>query len=331
MESDVISTKPPRIEDIEAYIKAKNPLSIADSPFTVSDIDPSVFSGHFNYLVEGKDGRVVLRLKGPEWGSPIDGIENEYNILRFIERYEVAPAPLYFDRAGIKGSPVMFIEYLDGALFPALSIEEQKTLLPSIGTFIAEINSIPVEENVLPFDYSLTSYAPHKEKWWKRLLEAKEDVRLQGWCEKTEQLLSRAESMLTQFEPALGAVIERGDSCFVFISSHAGHLMVTEKGLRFLNWEGVRYGDPTFTMGVFLSSIASFPYAKEAWKLTVDRYLEERPVVDFEGLLEQRVRERAVSDFTWLLWRQLKNGNEIPIEEDKLQQWYALAAQAVLG
>lgn len=317
--------------DIELYLKDKNPLEFGAGQVKITDIDPEPFSGHFNYLIEGEGGRAVLRLKGPEWGSPIDGIENEYNVLKYVEKYDVAPGPLFFDREGLKGTPLMLMEFLDGKLFTELSEEDQKQLFSSIGAFIAEINSIPVDPDVLPFDYPLTSYMPHRDKWWKRVAEADMDSRLSSWCAKAKELLPHAEVVLERFEPSLQTVIDRGDSCFVFVSSHAQHLMVTEQGFRFLNWEGVRYGDPTFSLAVFLSSIADKPYYDEAKKQTIERYLEERPVNDFERMLDQRIRERAISDFTWLLWMQAKKGLQSKVDDVKLQEWYDRAGKAVLG
>lgn len=323
---NIIEARPPSEENIRAYFRDVNPLSLGEGEITITDIDPPRFSGHFNYLIESANGNAVLRLKGPEWGTPIDGIENEYNILKYVERYDVAPNAIHFDRAGIDGAPLMLLEYLDGKLFTDLNEREQGDLLPSIGTLIAEINSIPVERDALPFDYPLTSYAPHKDKWWRRVSEVSEHPVLSQFAGNVQALLPRAEELLDKFEASLKTVIERGDSSFVFVSSHASHLMVTAQGLRFLNWEAVRYGDPTFTLAVFLSSISDFSYAEEARKVLVRKYLEERPVADFEMMLNQRLVERAVSDLTWLLWMESKKIGADQPDMDKLQSWYDRAA-----
>lgn len=302
----------PSIVSIRQWIKKENPLGLFGSNrFFIYDIDPKPWSGHFNFLITVKKKRFVLRFKGPEWGEPSRGVLDEYKILKYVESYRVAPRAYYICR-DFFGEPVMFEEYIQGNPLNSFSLKTQEDFFPEVIKLIARINKIPVRRHLTPFREPLLSYMPHKIVWRKRLKIILENSRTKIWGEKIKKLLPRAERMLDRFEPRLRRVMRRIKPTFIFKSVHAGHCMIGKAGIRFLNWEEISCGDPSYSLAVFLSSISRHPKFI-LWKdRLAETYLRENFVPEFRELLWQRLCERQISNLIWVVWAHIKKGGEKP-------------------
>ncbi len=112
--------------------------------------------------------KLVLRFKGPEWGNPANGIIDEYETLKAVEEYSVAPKPLHLAK-NFFGEPAMLEEYLDGIIFSRLPQDEEDRLFPEVAKFIAKINSMRLSEEILEKQERLLSYEHHKQSWRERL------------------------------------------------------------------------------------------------------------------------------------------------------------------
>ena len=112
--------------------------------------------------------------------------------------------------------------------------------------------------------------------------------------------------MLDEFEPALKLVIKKSGPAFIFESAHAGHLLKTKDGFRFLNWEQVSFGDPSYALAVFLASIQKRRDFEKIKEKMTKAYLKENYVPEFKELVEQRLKERGVSNTIWRVWIKTK-------------------------
>ena len=89
---------------------------------------------------------------------------------------------------------------------------------------------------------------------------------------------------------------------FFICWAHAGHLLKTKDGFRFLNWEQVSFGDPSYTLAVFLASVQSILKFSRILEWMVGAYLKENNVPEFKKLVWQRLKEREVSNMIWRTW-----------------------------
>src|SRR3989338_5900669 len=112
------------IEKIKEWLAKENPLNLFEDNFSIKDIDPKAWSGHFDYLVETPKKKFVLRFKGPEWGKT-NGVIDECKTLKKIEQYEVGPK-VYYLTENFFGEPMIFEEYLEGKLLGDFPVDEQR-------------------------------------------------------------------------------------------------------------------------------------------------------------------------------------------------------------
>ncbi len=305
----------PDISEIKSWLISENPLKLfRNGNFSVEDIDPKPWSGHFNYLVKAGTRKFVLRFKGPEWGEPTRGILDEYRILKYSGKYEVAPK-VYYLNENFFGESMILEEYLSGKLLTEFSKKEREKLFPAVARFIAELNKIPVKKSVLPFREPMTSYRENLRTWRRRLKIILENSRTQFWGKRIEKLMPEAEKMLAGFEKRLRKVLRQNGPAFIFESAHIGHCMKVKDGFRFLNWEQVSYGDPSYTLAVFLASISRQPDFEKIKKKMIEEYLKINPVPEFEELVDQRLKEREVSNLLWVLWAYVERGDNRPVDE----------------
>ncbi len=307
--------QPPKISEIRNWLIAKNPLgAFRRKKFIIKDIDPKPWSGHFNYLIDAGEKKFVLRFKGPEWGEPTRGVIDEFKVLKKVERYNVGPKVYYLD-TDFFGEPMILEECLDGRIFTSFPFSRQDKIFSMAARFIAKINKIPIDKKSFPFRKPATSYQVHKESWRKRLKIILRDRRTKKWGQKVMKLLPRANKMLDRFESLLKYVLKRHGPAFIFESAHAGHLMKVRQNLRFLNWEQVSYGDPAYTLSVFLASISRHQDFERIKDKMIKAYLEKNPVADFRALIEQRLSEREVSNLIWILWAYVQKNDTRSVEK----------------
>ncbi|MBI4118441.1 MAG: phosphotransferase [Parcubacteria group bacterium] len=296
--------KAPSIEEISKWLRSNDPLgSFAKGEFRITDIDPKPYSGHFNFLLEVGVERMVLRFKGPEWGDQKRGTRTEYEVLTYVEPYTVAPRPLY-STGDFFGESALLEEYVKGE-----SIGNIYDDAASIARFFSNIARIPVKKGAAFFEEPMKSYERNRKTWKARLLVAAEESRAAVWSTRiADELLPQAERMLDAFEPRLEKTINNYGETFIFESAHIGHLLKTSDGFRFLNWEQVSYGDPAFMLAVFLTSIKSRNDFEVIKGKMLEAYPIKMPREEFETLVGERMKERAVSNLIWGLWTHARKG-----------------------
>lgn len=305
----------PEQEEIKNWLVEYNPLGVFDEGVDIEDIDPKPWSGHFNFWVAGGGRELVLRFRGPEWGEP-EGIRNEYKILKKIGVEEVGPK-VYYLSEDFFGEHAILMEYLEGEVFPSLNDSDKNEFFGQIAVFISGINKIPFEKSSFPFGESMENYDRNRNSWRERAAEIKRHPDLFNIGREIENLIPDLEKKLDEFEPVLQTAIERYGSCFIFESAHAGHLLKVEDGFRFLNWEKVSYGDPSFTLAVFLTSMKNREDFADIKKEMIDVYLRENPIEDFGELLDQRLWERDVSNAIYRIWTSARREAEVDLSEMK--------------
>jgi len=255
-----------------------------------------------------------LRFKGPEWGE-INGVLDEYKTLKKVEDYEVGPK-VYYLSEDFWGEPMILEEYLKGKLLGDFPIDEQKKYFPEVAKFIYKINSIPFQQSDFPFQEPMTSYTKSKKAWRTRIKFILDCRETKTYGQELLAFLPDIESILNKFEDRLQKVLKQVGNSFVFESAHLGHCLKTPAGFRFFNWEQVSYGDPSYTLAVFLTSLRERPDFEEIKESMIDSYLEKKFIPEFFELVEQRITERQISNVIWGIYMNVKKESKI------VSNWY---------
>lgn len=311
--------KAPKLQEIREWLIEKDSLGLfRNGNFEIEDIDPKPWSGHFNYLLKLASGdKFILRFKGPEWGEK-DGIINEYKTLNNLGFVGAGPR-VHGLLNDFFGETAMIMDYIEGDMLNKLPEERQRLHFRNVADIIAMINKIPLNDkkDAIPFRREIISYAQVKEKWKERLAVIGKNKALKKWAEKIELLLPRAEKMLDEFEPLLNKVIYDYGPVFIFESAHIGHCIICKSDNKpmFLNWEAVSYGDPSYTLAVFLASISNRADFEVIKDIMVRSYLELKQILGFLRLVNQRLEEREVSNLIWVLWNYANKGETKSVEE----------------
>ncbi|MEX0918632.1 MAG: phosphotransferase [Candidatus Paceibacterota bacterium] len=314
---------PPPIKEIKKWLIKENPLNLFENDFSITDVDPKEWSGHFDYLIETSKQKFILRFKGPEWGET-NGVIDEYKTLKKIEQYGVGPK-VYFLSENFFGEPMIFEEYLEGKLLGDFSADEQKKYFFEVARFIHKINSIPFQKNEFPFQEPMTSYTKSKNAW-KTRIEFILDCKETKTCgQELLAFLPGIESIINKFEDRLQRVLNQVGNSFVFESAHLGHCLKTPADFRFFNWEQVSYGDPSYTLAVFLTSLHERPDFKEIKKTMIETYLEQKHIPEFTELVEQRITERHISNVIWSAYMSVKKEGKI------VSDWYNKIKRLEIG
>lgn len=312
----------PDIGSLRKLIQERQFLNIdSRQPFELKDIDSKSPSGHWNFLVQQEEKTFVLRMVGDEKPVIGDEIEKEYNILKYVALHDVGPKPYYFSKTDFK-EPFLLEEFLSGEFLTQLAEEEQKSEFPKIAELIAKINNIPITEEIRPYLREIKSYDQNFQTWRDRLLEIRNDPQYDFLRKEIETIAPESQKRIIQHSQSLKSASES----FVFKSAHAGHCVKTNSGLRFLNWEEAGYGDPSYSLAVFLSSIRNRRDFDEVKEVMIKSYLNKlRSINDkeFRDLLDARIFERLVSDTIWPVWmaaiqQRSLSGSEISAVKQRL-------------
>ena len=204
----------------------------------------------------------------------------------------------------------------DKALMDNCPIDEQKKYFPEVAKFIYKINSIPFQQSDFPFQEPMTSYTKSKKAWRTRIKFILDCRETKTYGQELLAFLPDIESILNKFEDRLQKVLKQVGNSFVFESAHLGHCLKTPAGFRFFNWEQVSYGDPSYTLAVFLTSLRERPDFEEIKESMIDSYLEKKFIPEFFELVEQRITERQISNVIWSAYTSVKKDAKI------VSDWY---------
>lgn len=289
----------PDIEEVKNFVSEKALLGIEkDKPLEIKDIDPKSPSGHWNFLLEQGDKRFVFRLIGDEKRITGDEIEREFTILKHVAPYDVAPKPYYFSNTEFK-EPFLVEEFLEGELLKRLELKEENGDSSKAAQLLARISNIPVTESIRPNLKPIKNYEDDFKTWNSRLSEIAKSSNVASWGEEIKDFIPASQEKLR----VLSKILDHAPEVFIFKSAHIGHCIKTKDGLRFLNWGDAGYGDPSYSLAVFLTSLgagneivekmANAYLKKIAWKMNKE---------DFKKLLDGRLFERLVANTIWPVW-----------------------------
>ncbi len=317
--------KKPTIEEIRKYLNEYDPLGLRGA-----SIDLIGAHNHIIYRLARAGKSFCLRMINPEsyrageWLT----IPEEFTILHYLKLTGLGPIPYFVDPERFR-LPLTIQEFVSEITYFNNLKPFNEEHLKAAAKAIALLNSLNIDPIRFPFRKGFTrySYLTSLETWRERLaiIKKSEQKDILEWVDKLKEVVKQAKPILEGFEPLL----RESGSLFNFDGAHCGNTFLREKSGKvvFLDWQKVSYGDPSFTLARFLTSIGKKGEIPDGAKeLMIEAYtqtaayhnlLNSHPklAVNFEKLVDQRLFERQIADLIWVVWDYTKQVKTEPVEE----------------
>jgi len=300
------------LSEIKQYLNANKPLGIED--YTVSELGAGEYN--VNYLVDSTDKKLVLRVSVSQLSGSKDQLRHEYEVLSYLHSQNIAPEPYSLDMNGFR-YPVLIEEYIDGD--PVTRLDE--TTLTQIGRAIATINNITITEPH-PFEVRSIDYVRDITAQEQVLATIPVTNNNREWFAVTARYIAKARTSLGINNPDARTMLIRRDA-------NPNNFIITQAGIKVVDWEITRVDDPTITLASFINEISSYDVLNaqptdEDIEIVKRAFTTDCSIPDFEQLLSNRLILEQLGGLVWGLERDNNLRVNGPQGEDasKKLAWY---------
>ncbi len=313
---------------LKKYWKEKKPTSNCDI-LVVTLLAPGQSTNHLNYKVATTKGTYVARVSNPKEVLPHGDLADEFAILKLAERYNVGPRAICIDSKHFDFT-LLVEEYLDGVPYSELSEADAKEFQGAI-ELLLKVSSMEISKERFPHKSTYLTYVTNFTVWHERLLEISRAVGEESaLVRQFGQIAKEAENILQKKEHLLAGAPKE----FIYNDVHPGNMfwMPLDHSAKFIDWQKVSLGDPTFMAALFARRFGSIwrednaQFATRVMKACVDK----KQVPNFNELFHARLLERAVSDMIWVVWADVKRGNEANVSPAEANPYY-LEAKSLMS
>lgn len=300
------------LSEINLYLDKKAPLGIHD--YKVSLIGAGEYN--INYLVQTPDKKLVLRVSISQLSGAKDQLKHEYNTLSYLKDQNIAPDVYYLDMDGFR-YPILIEEYIAGS--PITQFD--KDTLTQIGRAIGAINNVPINRphpfEVRTTDYTRDIYA--QEAALKAITPTSQN---KEYLDIAHQFIANARTRLEAVKPNVRPMLIRRDA-------NPTNFILTNDGIRLVDWEITRLDDPTITLASFINEVALYDvlelHPSDADMDIVKRaFLEVCEVPNFDELLHNQLILEQLGGLVWGLER-IDNASKAGVQfthTNKKLAWY---------
>jgi thiamine kinase-like enzyme len=269
-----------------------------------------------NVIIRSDGHKFVFRVNVEQQSGMLNQIEYEYDVLRFLEKYNIAPTPCLIDNSKTKLQYGFLIEeFIEGSYLDydeADGIVEAARLLsflhqiplPNKNFFVVWQN--PLEQSFKDVEDLVKTYAGRKSRNGKLLSLSK-------------QVIAKLEIIMDRYSK------EFTSSSIIHTDVCNDNFIRSPGGLRLIDWEKPRVDDPSYDLCCFLgapSQLWSSPRTmrEEEVDLFFREYCRNGGGALDQMKLKTRIRQPFVS-LHWVLWAAIRLADLLDgtISEDLMQ------------
>lgn len=302
--------KIPTKTEIKSYFNRYNPAGLRGAEI-VQNLTPTA-NNHFNWLLEKKGKRYVLRIAKPGGNMP-SNIVIEYLVLRHLEDSGLVPRPYWIDTTNFM-NPLLIEEFVEGA---RLGTKPTLYDLQAVARSLARLHQQAVPAH---FPLEDRSYRPRLNKIILRIEQAITQPLVR---EVTEQcgllkLMPRIEKFLqsaTMFADKKRRVLLHGDM-------YLGNVILKNDEAVLIDWQKPALGEPTFDFGNLFVDVTWRSYYAEFRDDFLEEYLglhRYASLRQMQKLFDLRMIERDITS----LASELKEAAQLPQKKERVQQYFA--------
>jgi thiamine kinase-like enzyme len=254
-------------------------------------------------------------------------IDYEFGVLKYLERYQIAPKVYHSDNTkSAFDFDILIEEYLEG---PWVTLQEQD--LPAVAALLVKLHSL---------DASQVNLITWSDPLMDTLVLVRMDLEEYRSKKSADPgVVSKAEKLITKLEPFLF------EKRALFTPDSINHTDVaidnfvkTSQGLKLIDWEKPRFDDCSYDVCCFLAEPAQLWCIPQVLSAEGrEKFLQEYITLsgrDKDHFLEKvRVRQPLVS-LHWIFWgmnrlcdlRDQKTASELQgVHSERLERWERVA------
>ncbi|MEK7453173.1 MAG: aminoglycoside phosphotransferase family protein [Patescibacteria group bacterium] len=292
--------------------------------FSVEFLTNGNSSNHLNYKVTTSSGLYVARITKPGDLLSYSNLADEYTILKMVEDFYIGPHAVsidleYFD------SPILIEEYIDGISFAELKSPDEE-IFKNVISLLNQTSKVNIRSEQFPFKCTYTTYKTNFKVWDFRMKEIEKLLGEDHFIiQEFRVILKKAEDILKEKD----GLLQNSQKEFIYNDVHPGNIfwMNKEKKAKFIDWQKVSLGDPTFMIALFARRF-NYIWNEEKASFSnrvLEFYSKEKQINNIEELFYARCLERAVSDMIWIVWADIKNGVKPKISIIEENKYYSEA------
>lgn len=266
-------------------------------------------SNHLNYKIITSSGTYVARVTKSGDMLSYSNLADEYTILKYVEKFQVGPRALAIDLERFE-SPLLIEEFIEGAPLSRVHDADENVFEHTIDLLIRTSN-ININREQFPFKYTYSTYKINFKAWDLRIKEiAKSTGDDHPVVSEFKQITKKAENILSKRE----VLLESAPVEFIYNDVHPGNIfwLPQDNESKFIDWQKVSLGDPTFMVALFARRFGHLWKIGDEFKAkTLASYKTKKNIEHFDELFNSRILVSAVSDMIWIVWADIKKGNNI--------------------
>lgn len=210
-------------------------------------------------------------------------INNEYKILKYLEKYQIAPIPYVKDTSkNIIPQDYLIIEFFPGQDLRKIRLSSR--MIKDLAKLTATLHSIPVIKNIPTFR---RTYSGVKTNIGKLIRLTKK------YGGKNESsFLSKSISLLKTNGPQNKASISHGDIC------EQNLIYDTDNNLKFIDFESCGISDPAYDIADIFTGFGK-KFTKEHQDLFYSEYLKQRKDETLKKRVKVFIPLKMFETFCW--------------------------------
>lgn len=311
---------------LQEYLNIQKPLG-ERSISEIIQLTDGKSSNHLNYKIVTSNGIFVARITKPGDLLSYTNLADEYSILKLIEPYSVGPKVFVIDLEYYQ-YPILLEEFIEGIVYERIS-QGTEEMFAALISLLVKTSEIKFGQHQFPFKFSYTTYITNFRAWDMRMEEIDRAGIHSGLLGAYKEVIRMAKKYLK----GIDTVLRSANREFIYNDVHPGNIfwLSQDKKAKFIDWQKVSLGDPTFMAALCARRFSSIWQANagDFTQKVLISYGKYKNIQNFEALFRARIFERAVSDMIWEAWAVLKRGSSIEIQSPEESKYFIEAKECL--
>lgn len=242
------TTKPNRLQNVAGHLQSMDLDALNRSVFEVSEMNRGGYN--INYLATSETGdKFVYRLNLDNYLDVENQIQYEYNILKYLEPYNIAPKVFHTENSDQFGN-IMLEEFFEGDL--ASEFADDINTYKNIGALLSKLHSLDKPDGIDLLEYK------------NPLHNQLEFINSKINFIKSGNFNPDFINFIEEFLPSVTSYVETNADKFPEEDTRIVHrdlvlenIMSTKDGFKLIDWQSAMIDDPSYDLAHFTNDLVA--------------------------------------------------------------------------